>query len=56
MNVTLGPASTFIVARLSWQWLYYIISILTAFSFLMIVFFVPETRWQRSAAGLGKFA
>jgi MFS family permease len=46
---TLGIGSSYIVANLSWRWLYFILAILTAASWLMLVAFVSETRWQRTS-------
>jgi MFS family permease len=46
---TLGPLICgFIVSNLSWRWHKWIAVILTALNFLSVVFFVPETRYQRS--------
>ena len=52
--ISLGTGSTYIVTRLSWRWLYFIIAILSGVSFLMILFFLPETRWRRSPEELRK--
>jgi len=46
--LALGISSSYIVARISWRWLYFIGSIITAASLLMMVLFLPETRWYRT--------
>ncbi|KAE9378580.1 MFS general substrate transporter [Stipitochalara longipes BDJ] len=52
VTLSLGIGSNYIVSRLSWRWLYYILAIITAVSWIMIIFLVPETRWMRSSAEL----
>jgi len=46
--VGLGIASPLIVVRLSWRHIYYISSGAAAAAWLLLVFFVPETRWLRT--------
>ncbi|KAL1900668.1 hypothetical protein Sste5346_002393 [Sporothrix stenoceras] len=48
VSISLGIGSTYIVARQSWRWLYYIGAILTDLSALCVILFLPETRWHRS--------
>jgi MFS family permease len=44
----LGPLICgFIVTNLSWRWHKWIAVILTAVNFIAIIFFVPETRYNR---------
>ncbi|RDL33935.1 uncharacterized protein BP5553_08303 [Venustampulla echinocandica] len=50
ITLPLGIGSSYIIANLSWRWLYYILAILTAVSWVMLLAFVPETRWQRSTS------
>ncbi|KAF4626547.1 hypothetical protein G7Y89_g11612 [Cudoniella acicularis] len=52
ITISLGVNTNYIVARLGWEWLYYIGGTITAVSWLMILLFVPETRWHRSNAEL----
>jgi MFS family permease len=48
---TLGPLICgFIVSNLSWRWHKWIAVILTAVNFICVVFFVPETRYDRTKA------
>ncbi|KAF4636494.1 hypothetical protein G7Y89_g1585 [Cudoniella acicularis] len=56
ITLALGIGSSYIVANLSWRWLYFILAILTAASWLMLVAFVPETRWQRTSEEMRGFS
>ncbi|KAH6686314.1 MFS1 family protein [Plectosphaerella plurivora] len=40
--------SAAIIQGLSWRWVFWIISFIVAFGFVMLFFFVPETFWDRS--------
>jgi MFS family permease len=51
--VSLGIASPLVVTRLDWRYLYYITSGVGFLTWLLIIAFVPETRWSRSAEELG---
>jgi MFS family permease len=51
-----GALSTYITAGLDWRSLYWIINILNALAFILIVFFVPETTWSRRMVDLSKCA
>ncbi|KAK4033939.1 MFS general substrate transporter [Parachaetomium inaequale] len=52
VTISLGIGSSYIVARISWRWLYFTGGIITAVSALCIILFLPETRWTRDATGL----
>jgi MFS family permease len=46
---TIGPLICgFLVSNLSWRWHKWIAVILTAINFICVVFFVPETRYDRT--------
>ena len=54
---TLGPLICgFIVTKLSWRWHKWIAVILTAINFIAVLFFVPETRYDREAAKTAEIA
>jgi MFS family permease len=46
--VSLGIASPVIVSTIGWRYLYFITSALAIVAWLGILFFLPESRWQRS--------
>lgn len=46
-------ASPYVVLRLDWRHLYYITSAIGVFVWLLLIAFVPETRWIRSDDELG---
>ncbi|KAL9078211.1 MAG: hypothetical protein Q9157_002864 [Trypethelium eluteriae] len=50
--VTIGLAAPYVIADLDWRWLYYILGILGAFSWILLLLFVPETRWMRTSEEL----
>ncbi|KAI9662568.1 MAG: hypothetical protein M1821_008735 [Bathelium mastoideum] len=50
--VTIGIAAPYVVAELDWRWLYYILGILGTFSWVLLLLFVPETRWMRTSEEL----
>ncbi|KAL2829632.1 major facilitator superfamily domain-containing protein [Aspergillus pseudoustus] len=52
VTISLGIGANYIVARMSWRWLYYIGGIITAVSWVLLILFLPETRWQRSVSDL----
>ncbi|KAH8691287.1 major facilitator superfamily domain-containing protein [Talaromyces proteolyticus] len=52
ITISLGIGANYIVSRISWRWLYFIGAIITAVSWLMIIFLMPETRWERSPSEL----
>ncbi|TLS22097.1 uncharacterized protein PpBr36_09239 [Pyricularia pennisetigena] len=50
--VSLGIGSPSIVAHQGWRFLYWITSSVGVFAFILLVLFVPETRWIRSVEEL----
>lgn len=46
--------SPYVVLRISWRYLYYITSGVGILVWLLLIAFVPETRWIRSDDELGK--
>lgn len=46
-------ASPYVVLRLDWRHLYYITAGVGVFVWLLLIAFVPETRWIRSDDELG---
>ena len=50
--VSIGLAAPYIIADLDWRWLYYILGILGTFSWVLLLLFVPETRWLRTSEEL----
>ncbi len=44
----LGIVAPYIASNYDWRWLYYITAGLGFVAWLLILFFVPETRWMRS--------
>lgn len=53
--IALGVAAPHIIIDLSWRWVYFITAIAAAFFLVGVFFFMPETRWPRSRAEMGKF-
>lgn len=54
MACGLGIASSHIVADLSWRWFYWIMTIPAGLAFILILIFVPESKFARSQGALGK--
>lgn len=52
--VAIGLTSPIIVVKLSWRWIYYITAVTGVLVWITMLFLVPETRWVRSRAELGK--
>lgn len=52
--VAIGLTSPIIVVRLSWRYIYYITAVTGIVVWIAMIFLVPETRWVRSRAELGK--
>ncbi|KAI9699573.1 MAG: hypothetical protein M1820_007071 [Bogoriella megaspora] len=50
--VSIGLGAPYAIAELNWRWLYYILGILGAFSWVLLLLFVPETRWLRTSEEL----
>ena len=46
--VTVGLVAPYIVVDLDWRWLYYILGFFGALSWVLLLLFVPETRWLRT--------
>lgn len=51
--VSIGLTSPLIIINLSWRWLYYITAGAGIIVWIAMIFFVPETRWERSQDELG---
>lgn len=47
--VGLGIATPYIIIYLSWRWVYFITVIVAGVFLILVFFFVPETRWHRTA-------
>lgn len=52
--IGLGISSPIIVVTLGWRYIYFITSGLAFVAWFGLIFGVPETRWKRSQAELGK--
>ena len=52
--IGLGIASPYVAANYTWRWLYYITSGFGFIAWLLLVAFLPETRWTRSKEELGR--
>lgn len=48
--IALGIASPYMIINLSWRYVYYITAALAGFFLIGVFFFLPETRWRRSAS------
>ncbi|KAJ0114740.1 hypothetical protein J7T55_004481 [Diaporthe amygdali] len=46
--VSIGLTSPLIIVNLSWRWIYYITAGAGILVWIAMIFFVPETRWERS--------
>lgn len=54
--IGLGIAGPYIAANYDWRWVYFITSGLGFVAWILLIVFLPETRWKRSKAELGEFA
>lgn len=52
--IALGISAPHIIIYMSWRWVYFITAIAASFFLVGVFFFMPETRWQRSRAEMGK--
>ncbi|KAI0603387.1 major facilitator superfamily transporter [Biscogniauxia sp. FL1348] len=46
--IATGIAGPYLAANFTWRWIYWFTSILGVVAWILIIFFVPETRWNRS--------
>lgn len=51
----LGAAAPYIAANYDWRWIYFITSGLGLAAWILLIAFLPETRWKRSKAELCEF-
>lgn len=50
--MALGVSAPYLSAHYSWRWVYWITSGLGLVAWVLVILFVPETRWPRSKAEL----
>lgn len=50
--VGMGAASPYIASNFTWRWIYYITSGFGVLAWLLLIGFLPETRWTRSKQAL----
>ncbi|KAL0929797.1 major facilitator superfamily transporter [Colletotrichum truncatum] len=48
--IILGITAPYVIIYLSWRWMYFITAIGSFFFLIGVVFFMPETRWERTRA------
>ncbi|KAI1502292.1 major facilitator superfamily transporter [Biscogniauxia marginata] len=46
--IATGVAGPYLAANITWRWIYWFTSILGIVAWILIILFVPETRWNRS--------
>ncbi|KAI5928650.1 major facilitator superfamily transporter [Camillea tinctor] len=46
--IATGVAGPYLAANFTWRWIYWFTSILGIVAWILIILFVPETRWERS--------
>jgi MFS family permease len=52
--IAIGFSAPFMIVNLSWRWIYHSTAIAASFFLIGIFFFLPETRWYRTRAEMGK--
>lgn len=52
--IAIGFATPYIIIYLSWRWVYYMTAAGAAFFLSGVILFMPETRWARTRAEMGK--
>jgi MFS family permease len=52
----LGTVSPYIASNYDWRWLYFITSGFAVLAWLLLLIFLPETRWMRSREELSTTA
>nr|POE46998.1 putative mfs-type transporter [Quercus suber] len=48
--IAIGFSAPYLIVNVSWRWLYFVTAIAASFFLLCVIFFLPETRWNRTRA------
>lgn len=52
--IAIGFSAPYMIVNLSWRWIYHATAIAASFFLVGVFFFLPETRWYRTRAEMGK--